>query len=367
MLAKAIEKSDVHRRIALGMVNVIGGNSGRRMVFAFMVTAAALSMWISNTATVLALLPVALAITETSKNKHFNIALLLGLAYAASLGGAGTLIGTPPNLIFASVYNEMAGEEYSFLTWMKVSIPIIILAIPVMAMWLTRKVKLTNPIQLPKVGQWQKAEVRTLLVFSFVALLWVTRKEPFGGWSSLLDMPMIGDSSIALFGVVLMFLVSDGKGGRLLDWETAVNIPWGMLLLFAGGICLAKGIFASGLSQLIGESLTSLTTFPILILLLGLTLSVSFLTEVSSNTATATLLMPILASLAISQNMPLEILMLPAVISCSCAFCLPVATAPNSIVFSSDQVTIQQMVREGVVLNIIVAVIVSLVCYAMLV
>ncbi|WP_199611516.1 SLC13 family permease [Flocculibacter collagenilyticus] len=375
MLAKAIEKSKVHERIALGMVSFIGSSSAFKLIFAFMASAAVLSMWISNTATVLALLPVAIAVTQASADKKFKIALLLGLAYSASLGGVGTLIGTPPNVIFASVYEEFAHQEFNFLQWMKTGIPIILLAIPLMAWWLSRGVTLNEKIHLPKVGVWRTEEVRALLVFGFIAMLWVFRKAPFGGWSGLFDLKMVGDSSIALFGVVLMFLVNNGKqrvidsnpsktvNDKLLDWKTASDIPWGMLLLFAGGICIAKAFVASGLSEIIGQQLSSFTQLPTLLLLFALCISVSFLTEITSNTATATLLMPILASAAIGANLPIELLMIPAVISCSCAFCLPVATAPNSIVFASGEVTIADMARQGIALNVIVAVVTTTVCY----
>lgn len=365
MLAKAIEKSGVHERFALAMIKLTGGNSGFKILLAFMTTAAVLSMWISNTATTLALLPVALAVISHTKDDRFKLVLLLGLAYSASLGGVGTLIGTPPNVIFASVYEEFAKQEYGFLKFMSTSVPIVIVAIPLMALWLSRGLKLTAPITFPEVGSWRSQEVRTLAVFVLVAVLWVFRKEPFGGWSGALGLTQIGDSTIALFGVVLMFLVPTSKGSeqKLLDWKTASDIPWGMLLLFAGGICIAKAFVASGLSQVIGEGLSGITALPIIVVMLLIALSVSFLTEITSNTATATLLMPILASAAISNNIPIELIMIPAVISCSCAFCLPVATAPNSIVFSSGNVTIKQMAREGIVLNVIVAFVVSGVCY----
>lgn len=374
MLAKAIERSGVHERFALGMIRMTGGTNGFKIILAFMVTAAVLSMWISNTATVLALLPVALAVINHTEDARFKLVLLLGLAYAASLGGVGTLIGTPPNVIFASVYEEFANKEYGFLNWMKTSLPIAIVAIPIMALWLSRGIKLKQPITFPEVGSWRTKEVRTLTVFVIVALLWVFRKEPLGGWSGALGLDKVGDSTIALLGVVAMFLVPSGekvrdeksgelKDDKLLDWKTATDIPWGMLLLFAGGICIAKAFVSSGLSEVIGQGLSGITVLPLILVMFLIAISVSFLTEITSNTATATLLMPILASAAITNNIPIELIMIPAVISCSCAFCLPVATAPNSIIFSSGQVTIKQMAREGIILNIIVAVVVAVVCY----
>lgn len=367
MLARAIELSGVHERFALALIHRIGASNGRAMVLAFMISVGIMSMWISNTASVLALLPVAMAIIRRCDDPHFQKALLLGLAYAASLGGTATLIGTPPNVIFASVYETFTGNEYGFMRWMSVGVPVVLLGIPVMALWLTRHVRLSEPLQLPTVGPWHQAEKRVLAVFGLVALLWVTRTEPFGGWSAMLSLPDVGDSSVALFGVVLMFLVPNGRGDHLLNWETASAIPWGVLLLFAGGICLAKGFVNSGLSELIGNGLVMLTSLPVLLQMLLVAICVSFLTEMTSNTATATLLMPILASAAVTAGQPLEWLMIPAVISCSCAFCLPVATAPNSIIFASEKIRIREMAHEGAILNVLIAVVVSVVSYLVLV
>lgn len=363
MLAVGIEKSGVHRRIAFAILKVIGGDSALRIIFAIMATSSILSMWISNTATVVALLPVVLAICASTDDNRFKIALLLGLAYSASLGGVGTLIGTPPNVIFASVYEEFAGEEYGFIRWMKVTVPIIVISIPLMALWLARGIRLSSAIHLPKCDGWSIAEKRVLVIFAMVALLWVFRKEPLGGWSQMLDINTVGDSSVALLGVLAMAVTSNGKGGRILEWQDAKEIPWGMLLLFAGGICIAKAFVSSGLSELLGQFFVALGTLPVLLSLFALAIGVSFLTEITSNTATATLMMPIIASAAIALNLPIELLMIPVVISCSCAFCLPVATAPNSIVFASGEVSIKDMAKQGVALNVLVASIVALVSF----
>ncbi len=363
MLAVGIEKSGVHRRIAFAILKVIGGDSALRIIFAIMATSSILSMWISNTATVVALLPVVLAICASTDDNRFKIALLLGLAYSASLGGVGTLIGTPPNVIFASVYEEFAGEEYGFIRWMKVTVPIIVISIPLMALWLARGIRLSSAIHLPKCDGWSIAEKRVLVIFALVALLWVFRKEPLGGWSQMLDINTVGDSSVALLGVLAMAITSNGKGGRILEWQDAKEIPWGMLLLFAGGICIAKAFVSSGLSELLGQFFVALGTLPLLLSLFALAIGVSFLTEITSNTATATLMMPIIASAAIALNLPIELLMIPVVISCSCAFCLPVATAPNSIVFASGEVSIKDMAKQGVALNVLVASIVALVSF----
>ncbi|UAA40228.1 SLC13/DASS family transporter [Paraneptunicella aestuarii] len=362
MLSKGIEKSNVHQRFALYMIRITGGQSAKRLVFAFMITAAALSMWISNTATTLMLLPIALAVLQPINNPRVAIAILLGIAYAASLGGVGTPIGTPPNIIFMSVYQEHTGTEINFIEWMKFGVPIVLLAIPVMALWLTRGLGELNDFHLPEVGEWRSQERRVIGVFACVALAWITR--PF--WTEALQLNSVGDSTIALAGVVAMFMVPTGSGvknDRLLDWQTANNIPWGMLLLFAGGICIAKAFTASGLSKEIGNFLSVLNEFPLLLLILSICIFVTFLTEITSNTATATLLMPILAVTGSSMGIDPALLMIPAAISASCAFMLPVATAPNAIVYGTDKFKISDMAKEGAVLNILVACVVATVSY----
>ena len=281
MLSKALSKSGLHERLALYMINLVG-TSGRRLVLGFMVAAAVLSMWISNTATTLMLATMALAIIARAENPKLAVPLLLGIAFAASLGGTATLIGTPPNLIFAENYLLATGEEYSFTRWMATGLPIVAIGIPIMWLWLTRSLRQVTAPSLRDPGPWRKDEARTMFVFGLAILLWVTRGEPAGGWSALFGMEMAGDSTVAVFAVILMFLVPDGKGGALLDWETATDIPWGLLLLFAGGICIAAGFRASGLDVLIGEGLAGLANLPVFAMMLGLCLSVTFLTEMTS-------------------------------------------------------------------------------------
>ncbi|MEE9354159.1 MAG: SLC13 family permease [Methylococcaceae bacterium] len=363
MLSKSLEKSGVHRRLAVYMVTMVGANSGRRVVIGFMLAAAFLSMWISNTATTLMLIPIALAVLQYIDDKPMAKALILGIAYAASVGGIGTPIGTPPNIIFMSIYQEATGKEVDFIEWMKTSIPIVIIAIPLMALWLTRNVSIKQAFHLPEVGEWRIAEKRVLWVFALIALAWVTRKI----WSEWLGLKMVGDSTIALLGVVVMFLIPSGeKQEKLLDWRTANDIPWGMLLLFAGGIAIAKAFTASGLSDQLAGMLSGLSSMPLLVLILSVCLFVTFLTEITSNTATATLLMPVLATAGIAAGTDPKLLMMPAAISASCAFMLPVATAPNAIAYGANKFTIKDMVREGAILNVIVACVVSGVCYSML-
>ena len=367
MLSMAMERSGAHRRLALGMVRIVGGVGGRRLVLGFMIAAAALSMWISNTATTLMLLPVALAVVDQGDNKKLTTPLLLGMAYAASVGGIGTPVGTPPNVILMGVYNEVTGEEYSFLEWMKIGVPVVIIMVPLMWLWLTRGLgHATKKLDLPDPGPWRKPEVRVLTVFALTALAWITRSEPNGGWSALIGAPGVGDATVALAAVVIMFLVPNGEKSTLLDWPTAAKIPWGLLILFGGGIAIARAFGESGLSTALGNVLSALASWPLLAMLIVICVSVTFLTEVTSNTATTSLLMPILASAAIAASVDVRLLMVPAAISASCAFMLPVATAPNAIVFGTDKFTTSKMAREGFALNLVGALAITLVCYLML-
>ena len=364
LLSKAMESTGAHRRIALGMVNLFGAHSGRRLVMGFMVAAAGLSMWISNTATALMLLPVALAVLEGTEHKaRLAVPLLLGIAYAASVGGLGTPIGTPPNLIFMQVFEEVTGEAVGFTRWMSWALPVVIIMVPAMCLVLTRHLGGTLDVVLPDPGEWRAEERRVLAVFALTALAWITRSEPFGGWKTWFDVPQANDASVALIAVVVMFLVPNGRGGRLLDWERAVNIPWGVLLLFSGGICLAKGFVASGLSDLLGQWLAGMTSVGPWLLIVIICLTVTFMTETTSNTASTTLLMPVLAAAALGAGIPPEMIMVPAAMSASCAFMLPVATAPNSVVFGSGLVSVARMAREGVVLNFLGVAVISTVCY----
>ncbi|MGD8416029.1 MAG: DASS family sodium-coupled anion symporter [Pseudomonadales bacterium] len=366
ILATALEKNGAHRRIALTMVRAFGGSSSRSLVFGFMAASAALSMWISNTATTLMLLPVALAVLEKSEDPELATPLLLGIAYAASIGGIGTPIGTPPNVVFMGVYEATTGASIAFVTWMTWAVPIVLVFLPIMAYYLTRRLTYQGRVALPEVGAWQPGEVRVLAVFAATAFFWITRSEPFGGWSALFGLDSTNDAMVALLAVVVMFLVPDGRGGRLLDWQTAERIPWGMLILFGAGIAIAAAFTASGLSETIGAVLSGVAGLPVLLVMFIICLAVTFLTETTSNTATTTLLMPILAAGAIGAGLDPRLLMIPAAMSASCAFMLPVATAPNVIVFSTGRFSIETMAREGLALNFIGAVIIALGTYVLL-
>ncbi len=324
------------------------------------------SMWISNTAATLMMLPVAMALLEGEDSAGLGAPLLLGIAYAASIGGLGTPIGTPPNVIFMGVYREATGQDVSFLDWMRVGVPATAVLMPIAWWVVTRKLHKKTPLVLPKVGPWRSAERRVLVVFALTAMAWIMRTEPFGGWSRLLGTPGASDSTVALGAALVLFLVPDGEGSALLDWKTASRIPWGLLILFAGGIAIARAFEESGLSKALGSTLSGLAGLPLVVTLLCLCLVVTFLTEVTSNTATATLLMPVLAAAAAGAHMDPKQLMIPAALSASCAFMLPVATAPNAIVFGTDRVTTRQMARHGLIINILGAVAITAVCVVLL-
>jgi sodium-dependent dicarboxylate transporter 2/3/5 len=366
MLSTAMARSGAHRRIALNMVGLFGGaNGGRRLVMGFMCASALLSMWISNAATTLVLLPIIAAVVERSDNPRLQTCLLLGVAYAASIGGICTPIGTPPNLLFFENYVKAGGAEPTFRQWMAWAVPVALIMLPIAAIWLTRGLQREEGLELPEVGSWRAEEIRTLSVFAVTATLWITRKEPFGGWSGWTGLTGANDASVAMLAVVAMHLIPNGKGERLLTWETAVKIPWGVLILYGGGIAIAHAFQQSGLSQWIGDSLSVLSSVPTVVMILTVCLVVTFLTEVTSNTATASLLLPILAASALAARIDPKVIMIPATISCSFAFMLPVATPPNAIVFSSEKITIRQMAREGIALNLIGAVVITAVFLVM--
>jgi sodium-dependent dicarboxylate transporter 2/3/5 len=365
MLSRALERSGAHRRMALAMVRAFGGHSGRSLLYGFTAATGVISMWISNTATTLMLLPVAIAVLETYPDRRLHAPLILAIAYAASVGGLGTPIGSPPNLVFMQVYEQTTGTRYGFVDWMRVGVPVLLVFLPLMAWWLGRGLRDTPAASLPHPGPWTARERRVVGVFGLTALAWITRTEPFGGWSTLLGLPGANDASVALLAVVALCLIPDGDGRRtrLLDWETAERVPWGALVLFGGGIALATAFQSTGLSDALAQRLTGLSVLPIPLLLVGIVASVVLLSEIASNTATAVLLMPILAATAKAVDADPALFMFPAVLAASVGFMLPVATAPNAIAYGSGFVRGSDMLREGFVLDLIGIVVLSAVCY----
>ena len=363
MLSRALERSGAHRRLALGMVRAFGGGSGRSLLYGFIAATGAISMWISNTATTLLMLPVALAILERYPDRRLHAPLILSIAYAASIGGMGTPIGSPPNLVFMQVYAETTGTRYGFLDWMAIGVPAVLLFLPVMAWWLGRGLAGAPAAVLPESGAWTAGEKRVLAVFALTAAAWIFRSEPFGGWSALLGLPGANDASVALLAVVALCVIPDGRGSQLLDWETAEKIPWGALVLFGGGIALATAFQSSGLSDAVAQGLSGLIALPLPLLLLGIVGGVVLLSEIASNTATAVLLMPILAATAMAVGADPALFMFPAVLAASVGFMLPVATAPNAIAYGSGLVSSREMLRHGAVLDVVGVLVLCGVCW----
>ncbi len=382
LLSTALESNGAHRRLALTLLRAIGGHSSRRVVLGFMLVAALLSMWISNTATALMMLPVASAVLEKARDPNLRLPLLLAIAYGCSIGGMGTPIGTPPNVVFMGIYESTTGETVSFLSWMSWALPIVMVLLPLAGWWLTRRLPAGDGVELPALPAWSSAEKRVLAVFGATALLWITRTGPFGGWAGALDLSYSNDALVGFAGVISMFLISAGPNSqtdsetqthpekrsskKLLDWETAERIPWGILLLFAGGLAIAAAFLSSGLSNIVGEALAGASNLHPLAMMVVLCTIVTFLTEATSNTATTTILMPIAAATAVAAAIDPRLLMIPVALSASCAFMLPVATPPNVIVFSTGDVPIGQMVREGFALNLLGVLVISVGLYLLL-
>ena len=381
ILAIAIEKWNLHKRIALNIIKIVGTNVNR-IILGFMVATASLSMWISNTATAVMILPVGIAIvlqlqdnpnTKVNENLIFGKALMLAIAYSASIGGMATLIGTPPNLVLAGVVESTYNTEISFSQWFMFGFPLSIILLVLCWVYLTKiafkfkqkefpggKKEINK--QLKALGKITHEEKIILLVFSLAAIAWICRSFLISKW-----LPAIDDTIIAMIASVVLFIIPNGKkSAALITWPEAVKLPWGILLLFGGGMALASGFEVSGLAAWIGNQLTSLIGVSIFILLLVLIASVNFLTEITSNMATTAMLLPVLVALATVLDVHPYLLLVSATLAASCAFMLPVATPPNAVVFGSGYLNIEDMVKKGIWMNIISIILVTLIVYFIL-
>jgi sodium-dependent dicarboxylate transporter 2/3/5 len=369
VLSAAAEYWGAHRRLAQMTVAWVGGSSGRSVVFGIMLATTLVSMWIGNTAVALMMLPVAVAVLEQDRSGKLAVPLLLGVAYCASIGGIATPVGTAPNGVFMSIFQRTTGDTVPFHEWMVLATPVSLMMLVAAWLLLTWRLGDVGAISFTTKEKWTTPQKRTLAVFGLVCVGWITREIPYGGWQAWLNIPSSHDMTVALAGAVALFLIPSGdkeRGGQLLSWDVAVRIPWGVLILFAGGIAIASAFTTSGLSEVIGSKFERLHDLPPLAILATLCFSVTFLSEFTSNTATANILMPILASMAIANNMEPAMLMVPATLSNSLAFMMPVGTPPNAIVYGTGHVRMRDMVRAGFVLNIVGAVIVTLYCWLML-
>ena len=384
LIALAMERWNLHRRIALTIISVVG-TSAERLILGFMVATAFLSMWISSTATTMMMVPIGTAIIlkfdelmdnyhvngKEATKKRFGKALMLAISYSALTGGLGTLIGTPPNVIFAGFANETYGIEISFANWMLFGVPVAIIFTAIAYFVLVKVLFPFKVSELPggkeiissqkqELGPMSIEEKMVATVFVLTATAWITRTfllQPYVSQN-------ISDAMIAMIAAFALFLLpSKQKGETLLNWEVTKKLPWGILILFGGGLAIAAGFSSSGLTEWIGTQLTGLSHLPMIVILFSIIFLVIFLTEITSNTATATMLIPIMGALAVALEVNPLAFLVGTTIAASCAFMFPIATPPNAIVFSSGVLTIPDMAKAGIWLNIIFSVLLTAVIY----
>lgn len=384
-IALAVQRWELHRRMALAIV-ARAGNRLHVLVGAFMLATAGLSMWVSNTATAALMLPIALSVLGliergtppqgqgvTAESRRPALALLLGIAFAANIGGMATIIGSPPNALAAAYLGDRHGMEIGFLEWMTLGLPLAAILL-VLAWWLltcwvfpVRRVELNGlrallDEQRASVGCWSVAEMRVAAVFSLVALAWLTRPL-LEGW---LPISSLTDAGIAILGAGVLFLIPSGATDqrRLLAWDNTRELPWGVLLLVGGGLSLGAAIESSGLADLAADALVVAQSWPLILIMAGVALLTMTLSHVTSNTATAATLLPLVTAFAMRMDVPVLLLALPVAFAASVAFMLPVATPPNAIVFASNRLRVMDMVRGGALLSVVALVLISLVVYA---
>ncbi|MBB6451305.1 sodium-dependent dicarboxylate transporter 2/3/5 [Geomicrobium halophilum] len=386
-IATAMEKWNLHKRMALLIIAMIG-TSTQRILLGFMVGTGFLSMWVSNTAAVMMMIPMGLAITaqvasalkgkpEEAEFPKFEKSLIFGIGYAGTIGGVGTLIGTPPNIILAGQMREIFGVEISFATWMLFGLPVVAIMIAFTWLYLGRIAFKTSIKELPGgreviqqerqgLGKTTYEEWIVGFVFLFAATMWITREFFWDIDTGLIyGIPGLSDGLIAVLAAVLLFSIPANrlKGGRILSWEDSRDIPWGVLLLFGGGLAIAQGFTASGLSDWLGEQLTVLDGFNLIIIIAASTIFIMILTEITSNTATATMILPVVAALAVALNVHPFALMVPCAMAANMAFMLPVGTPPNAIIFGTGKLRIIEMVKTGFYVNIVATMIIVLAVY----
>ncbi len=389
IIAAALERHGLHRRFALTTIKLIGA-SRRKLVLSFMLASAFLSMWIANVTVALLMTPIAMAVLNRLENEQadsrFGVALLLAIAYAANIGGVGTLIGTPTNLVLPGVLKSAFPDslEITFFSWMAVGLPVVIILLPVAFFYLIRYFSISGKAddspkiiqsQLDALGAMNQAEKRVLIIFVLAAAGWIFRSDfqlgalEISGWASLLGVEkFVTDATVAIFFTMLLFALPSGvkQGERMMDWETANRIPWGMGVLVGGGFALAKAYSATGLAKWLGGQMTFLQNLPLLLTILLIALFLIFFTEVNTNTGTANIFLPVLASVAVAQNADPLLLLFPATFACSCVFCLPSGTGVNAVVFGSGKITLPEMARCGFLLNIAGALLIGVVVYLMI-
>jgi len=389
-LAKSIELSGLHKRVALYIISKLG-TSRKRIILSFMIATAFLSMWIANVAVVLLMLPIALAIVDKEeenedRNPKFGLALMLAIAYAASVGGTGSLIGTPPNMVFAGVFAKTFPEypEIDFLQWMKLGTPIVLIILPIIWIYVTKYFKIHGHFagskiivqqEIKAMGKITTMEKRVFWVFLFTAVGWVFRRDIelenfiIPGWSSLLGIKdYVHDSTVAIITALLLFSIPSGKTKssqpkRLLDWDSASKVPWGVVMIVGGGYAIADSFNHTGLAEYLGAQLSFISEYPMLMILIIVITLMIFITEINSNTATANIFLPVLAAMAIAGNINPILIMVPATFACSFSFMLPSGTGTNAVIFGSNRVTIPEMAKCGFGLNLLCVILLTILMY----
>ncbi|MDH6673946.1 sodium-dependent dicarboxylate transporter 2/3/5 [Paenibacillus sp. LBL] len=388
-IATAMEKWNLHKRMALFIISMIG-TSTQRILLGFMVATGFLSMWVSNTAAVMMMVPMGLAITaqvasalkgrpEEKDLPKFEKSLIFAIGYAGTIGGLGTLIGTPPNIILAAQMNELFGITISFAQWMLFAVPVVIVMLFFTWFYLGKMKFNTSIKQLPggreliqsergKLGKLSFEEGMVGAVFVFAAFMWITREFLWVEDGLLIPIPGISDGMIAIMATALLFMIpaKAKTSSRILNWSDSKEIPWGVLLLFGGGLAIAAGFRSSGLSDWMGEQLTILNGSHLIVIISCATLLIIMMTEITSNTATATMILPVVAALAIALGIHPFALMVPCAMAANCAFMLPVGTPPNAIIFGTGKIKIIDMVRAGFSVNIFATIIIILAVYYLL-
>ncbi len=385
ILAKAIETQNLHKRIALVLINTFG-TSRKRIILSIMMATAFLSMWIANVTAALLMLPIAIAIilkeeSKTSGKSSFSKALMLGVAYSATIGGVGTLIGSPTNLILIGVMEKLFPNSppITFFSWLKIGLPVMLILLPVTWYYLVKHFKITGSLskdqtiikdELKTLGKMSPGEKRVMYVFFIAIFGWVFREGfVFGqstipGWSSLLGLDgYVHDSTVAMFCAILLFVIPADKNKRLMDWKSASQIPWGVVMIVGGGYAVAEAFKVTGLAQWLGNLLVFISTYPSFIVLIIVVTFIMFFTEVNSNTATANIFLPVLASLAVAGNTNPLLLMIPATIAASFSFMMPAGTGSNTVIFASERITIAEMAKCGLWLKFITLILLTLILY----
>ena len=377
IIALAIEKWNLHKRVALNIIKFTGTKKSR-IILGFMIATAILSMFISNTATTIMILPVGMAIiskVSESNNSYENInfgkSLMIAIAYSASIGGMATLIGTPPNMIFAGVVKESYGIEIGMIEWSKFGLPVSIFLLIICWIYLTKVAfsfedknqasgKQEINSQLRKLGKFSNEELKVSVIFGLTAVGWIFRKQ------LVKIIPFLDDTIIAISFAIVLFIIPDKKNKPLLNWEDTIKLPWGILLLFGGGMAIASAFGKSGLALWIANLLSTMNGVSLFLLILIIVVSINLLTELTSNMATTAMLLPVLVTMALAINVHPYFLLVSATLAASCAFMLPVATPPNAIVFGSGLLKIEDMFKKGIWMNLFSVIVISLIVYYIL-